>query len=154
MMKTPESILETARERARTQGLPYAGALLPEEAHALLLQHPGAKLVDVRTRAEWEWVGRVPLPNTAFIEWNTWPSGQPNPDFLSSLKSQVNATDVPVLFLCRSGARSHNAAATATTAGYTQAINVLQGFEGDRDQNGRRNSVGGWRAAGLPWIQG
>ena len=154
IMKTPESILETARERALAQGLPYAGALLPEEAHALMQQHPGARLVDVRTRAEWEWVGRVPLPNTIFIEWNSWPGGQPNPDFLSSLKSQVGATDVPILFLCRSGGRSHNAAATATHAGYTQAINVLQGFEGDRDQNGQRNTVGGWRAAGLPWIQG
>ena len=153
-MKTSESILETARQRAQTEGLPYAGALLPEEAHALLLQHPGARLVDVRTRAEWEWVGRAPLPNTAFIEWNNWPSGQPNPDFLSNLKSQVSATDAPVLFLCRSGGRSHNAAAAATHAGYTQAINVLQGFEGDRDQNGQRNTVSGWRAAGLPWIQG
>jgi len=59
----------------------------------------------------------------------------------------------PVLFICRSGARSHNAAMLANQAGY-EAYNVLEGFEGDRDPQGHRNTVGGWRAAGLPWVQG
>jgi rhodanese-related sulfurtransferase len=149
---TSENLLEAAQQRAQSQGLPYAGALLPAEAQALLLKHPEAKLVDVRTRAEWEWVGRV--PNALLIEWNTWPGGQPNPDFLDELKARVPDPETPLLFLCRSGARSHNAAATAARAGYRQAINVLQGFEGDKNEKGQRNSVGGWRAAGLPWIQG
>lgn len=151
-MTITSPLIDTALQRATLQGLPYAGALLPAEAHALLLEHPEAMLVDVRTRAEWEWVGRV--PEALLIEWNTWPGGQPNPDFIHELKSRVSDPDTLLLFLCRSGARSHNAAAAATQAGFTRAINVLQGFEGDKDQHGQRNKVGGWRAAGLPWIQG
>ena len=131
--------------------LPYAGALLPREAGELLSATPGAKLVDVRTRAEWEWVGRV--PGAVMIEWNQWPGGERNPRFLSELRAQVPDASVPVLFICRSGARSHHAAAAAAQAGYSSCFNVLEGFEGDRDGDGHRNTRGGWRVAGLPWTQ-
>ena len=151
-MDTTEQILAQARERAQVQGLPYEGALLPAEAHALLQQNPGALLIDVRTRAEWEWVGRI--PGALLIEWNTWPGGQPNAAFLDQLRAEVPATDTPILFLCRSGARSHNAAGAAARAGYVHSFNVLQGFEGDKNEHDQRNTVGGWRTAGLPWTQG
>jgi rhodanese-related sulfurtransferase len=143
-------ILETAQARAATQGLPYDGALTPAEAHELLGLAPGAKLVDVRTRAEWDWVGRV--PGSVEIEWQTYPGGQPNPGFATQLAQQVDA-EVLTMFLCRSGGRSHAAAAAAKQAGYTAVYNILEGFEGDRDGQGRRNNVGGWRRAGLPWMQ-
>jgi rhodanese-related sulfurtransferase len=132
--------------------LPYAGALLPAEAHALVRQVPGAKLVDVRTKPEWEYVGHP--PEAVMIEWNTYPSGERNPEFLGQLQAEVAKTDAPVMFLCRSGARSHGAAIAATQAGYPNSYNVLEGFEGDKDTNGHRSSVGGWRRAGLPWVQG
>lgn len=132
--------------------LPYAGALLPSEAHALMRENSGAKLVDVRTQAEWEYVGRV--PQSVLIEWNTYPSGQRNSRFLEELQSKIPKTEAPVLFLCRSGARSHHAAMLATQAGYPNSYNILEGFEGDKDANGHRNTVGGWRVAGLPWVQG
>src|SRR3954471_12308521 len=77
-----EAIKRAARERATALKLPYAGALLPKEAHALM--DAGAKLVDVRTKAELEWVGRV--PDALSIEWNTWPGGKPNPDFVPQLE--------------------------------------------------------------------
>ena len=77
----------------------------------------------------------------------------PNPDFLAQLQARAPA-DAPVLFLCRSGARSHDAAIAATAAGYTQCYNVLEGFEGDRDAHGHRGALNGWQAAGLPWQQG
>jgi rhodanese-related sulfurtransferase len=112
---------------------------------------PEAKLVDVRTQAEWDWVGRI--PGALMIEWNTWPSGEMNEEFLSELESQVSKGSTPVLFICRSGARSHGAATLAARAGYASTFNVLEGFEGDKDALGHRSSVGGWRAAGLPWIQ-
>ncbi|NIO39490.1 MAG: rhodanese-like domain-containing protein [Burkholderiales bacterium] len=147
---TISEVLELAQERARAKNLPYVGALLPSEAYALLQQAPGAKLVDVRTRAEWDYVGRV--PGAVQIEWQHYPSGQLNFDFLTDLQAQVDR-EALVMFICRSGARSHAAAAAAAAAGYTQAFNVLEGFEGDKDQHGRRNSVGGWRVAGLPWVQ-
>jgi rhodanese-related sulfurtransferase len=143
-------ILARARERALEAKLPYAGALLPAEAWQLV-QTCDAKLVDVRTRAELEWVGRV--PGSVEIEWNAWPGGVPNPEFLARLSNQV-PKEATALFLCRSGARSHNAAAAAHAAGYAQSYNVLQGFEGDKDAAGHRNTVGGWRVAGLPWAQG
>jgi rhodanese-related sulfurtransferase len=129
--------------------LPYTGALLPQEAQVLMGE--GAKLVDVRTKAELEWVGRV--PDSLAVEWNAWPGGKPNPDFIPELEAQVRK-DMPVMFLCRSGARSHNAAIAAAQAGYGESYNVLEGFEGDKDSEGHRNTSGGWRVAGLPWIQG
>ena len=144
-------IIETAKARALAKRLPYIGALTPSEAYSLLQQVPGAKLVDVRTRAEWDYVGRV--PGAVQIEWQSYPTGQLNPDFMDQLRAQTDP-GAPVMFLCRSGARSHAAASIAADAGYDQAFNVLEGFEGDKDQNGHRNTVGGWRVAGLPWIQG
>lgn len=150
MSKISET-LKIAQQRAKEMSLPYEGALLPAEAHLILQEAPAAKLVDVRTRAEWEWVGFI--PGSVQIEWQTYPGGQANAHFMDALQQQVDKESL-VMFLCRSGARSHAAAATATQSGYLDCYNVLQGFEGDKDVNGHRNTVGGWRAAGLPWKQG
>ena len=144
-------ILSLARQRGEALGLPYAGALTPLEAYELLQLAPGAKLVDVRTRAEWDWVGRV--SGAVEIEWNQYPGGVRNPNFLAELKRRVDP-EAMVMFLCRSGVRSDGAARLATEAGYNACFNILEGFEGDKDANGHRNTVGGWRKAGLPWIQG
>jgi len=146
-----QDILSRAKQRAEAMKLPYAGALLPREAKALLEHIPAAKLVDVRTQAEWEYVGHV--PESVLVEWNTYPGGQRNHRFLEHLHAQVAKNAAPIMFLCRSGVRSHHAAAAATEAGYTDSYNILEGFEGDRDAQGHRNSVGGWRFAGLPWVQ-
>jgi rhodanese-related sulfurtransferase len=149
-MKTSEEILAVARERARTMNLPYAGALLPTEAYSLMQDLPDAELVDIRTAAELEWVGKV--PGSTLIEWNVWPGGARNPNFVAELERAVQK-DATVLFLCRSGGRSNSAAAAAAQAGYGKAYNILEGFEGDKDASGQRNKLGGWRAAGLPWNQ-
>jgi rhodanese-related sulfurtransferase len=151
-METLKQILERAHARALELGVPYAGALTPQEAATLLQSEPGAKLVDVRTRAEWEWVGRI--PDTVLIEWNGWPGGARNGAFERELLARVPDKVHPVLFLCRSGGRSHHAAAAAAQLGYTLAFNVLEGFEGDKDASGHRGTVGGWKFAGLPWMQG
>ena len=141
-------LLNLARDRAEKLGLSYAGALTPREAFEAWQLAPGARLVDVRTRAEWDWVGRV--PDAVEIEWTGYPGGQANPDFLTQLKRQVDPESL-LLFLCRSGVRSHKAASLAQEAGFTACYNVLEGFEGDIDANGQRGRVGGWRFAGLPW---
>ena len=143
-----DAIKQLARERARNLKLPYAGALLPSEAHAL--KQAGAKLVDVRTEPELQYVGSV--PGSEVIEWNAYPDGQRNPDFLTQLAATVRK-DEPVMFLCRSGVRSHHAAIAATQAGWQEAYNVLEGFEGDKDAAGHRNAAGGWKLARLPWVQ-
>ena len=150
-METLEQILERARTRAERMSLPYAGALTPRETFVLLEADPKTKLVDVRTRAEWEWVGRV--PSAVLIEWNIWPGGTRNPEFDRELLAKVPDKDHPVLFICRSGGRSHHAATLAKKLGYARAFNVLEGFEGDKDAQGRRGTVGGWKVAGLPWSQ-
>ena len=141
-------ILELARQRGTAAALPYAGALTPKEACALWHEAPGARLVDVRTRAEWVWVGRI--PDAVEIEWQGWPDGQTHVNFLAQLRQQVDH-EALVLFICRSGIRSHHAAALATANGWTNCYNVLEGFEGDKDANGQRGKTGGWRLAGLPW---
>jgi rhodanese-related sulfurtransferase len=148
-MMANDDILKKAHQRARQMGLPYEGALLPAEAYELLRQ-TGARLVDIRSRAELDFVGRI--PGSVEIEWKSYPGMLPNPNFIQQLKQQV-PPDAIVMFVCRSGGRSHETATVATQAGYSDAYNVLEGFEGDRDASGHRSSVGGWRAAGLPWVQ-
>ena len=142
-------LLNLARTRACELKLPYAGALTPKEAHEIWQLAPGAKIVDVRTRAEWDWVGRI--PGAEEIEWLHYPTNQPNSHFLAQLKQQVDP-EALVMFICRSGARSHNAACLASQAGYYECYNVLEGFEGDKDAHGQRGKTGGWRHSGLPWI--
>ena len=144
-------LLRLAHQRAQDMDLPYAGALTPAEAYEVWQLAPGAKLVDVRTRAEWDWVGRV--PGAVEIEWLTYPGNQPNLQFMATLKREVDAESL-VMFLCRSGGRSDMAARAATAAGHSDCYNVLEGFEGDKDAHEQRNHIGGWRHAGLPWKQG
>jgi rhodanese-related sulfurtransferase len=147
-MSDVQKIKQLAAERGRKLGLQYAGALTPAEAHALM--QAGAKLVDVRTKPELLYVGKV--PGALAVEWQTYPGSRENPEFLGELAAAV-PKDQPVMFLCRSGVRSHSAADAATRAGWRECYNVLEGFEGDKDGAQHRSSVGGWRKAGLPWTQ-
>ena len=144
----PETILSRAAVRAREQGLPYAGLVTPVEAYALMLAKV-ATLVDVRTRFEHEYVGRV--PDTPLIEWKTLGASGPNPHFVEQFDALPDKRE-NVLFLCRSGVRSHAAAVAVTAAGHAHAFNILEGFEGDLDADGHRGATG-WRHAGLPWVQ-
>lgn len=150
-MGTISEILQVAQQRAKELNLPYEGALTPREAYEILQSAPGARLVDVRTRAECDWVGRV--PGAAEIEWASYPGMQRNPNFMAQLEQSVDKESL-VLFLCRTGQRSHAAAALATEAGYADCYNILEGFEGDKNTAGQRRDTNGWCAAGLPWQQG
>jgi rhodanese-related sulfurtransferase len=136
--------------------MPYAGDLTSSQAYELLTEDPDAVLVDVRTRAEWTYVGLPDLSElgkqVVKVEWQRYPDGAPNGVFLDELAAAGVEPEAPVLFLCRSGARSGAAAEAATRAGYTRAYNVADGFEGPLDGRGHRG-VSGWRAAGLPWRQ-
>ena len=144
------AILQAAQQRAKDLNLPYEGALFPDEAYEILQSAPGAKLVDVRCRAELDWVGRI--PDAVEIEWMTYPGMKLNPNFIAALDQQVDK-EALVLFICRSGVRSSSAATASTQAGYRDSYNVLIGFEGDKDAYGHRNTADSWRATGLPWIQ-
>lgn len=132
-------ILERAEQRGRAKGLDYAGEVTPAEAWRL---HEGgvARIVDVRTRPEYEFVGRV--PGTPLIEWRRYGDAEPNPTFLAELATEAGAEE-PILFICRSAVRSHHAAELATRAGFRRVFNVLEGFEGDRDASQQRGNLGG-----------
>ena len=144
-------VIERIKTRAIEAGLPYFGASTPIETQFIQLNASSAFIVDVRTRAEWIYVGSV--PGSVQIEWQSFPTGEVNSSFLDQLQQNV-PDDAYVLFLCRSGARSHAAASLASNAGFSKAINVIDGFEGDKDTSGHRGKTSGWKFSGLPWIQG
>ena len=144
-----EQILARAASRGQTASLTYAGEVTPQEAHLLFSAH-GAKIIDVRSRFENQYIGRI--PGTPLVPWKHWPSGETNADFLTELQARCETSDI-ILFLCRSGIRSHATAEVAAAAGFKLAFNILEGFEGDLDQHRQRGNIGGWRKAGLPWIQ-
>ncbi|WP_333889985.1 rhodanese-like domain-containing protein [Mycolicibacterium gadium] len=134
----------------------YAGDITPEEAWKLLVDDPEAVLVDCRTEAEWRFVGVADLSSldreAVYVEWNS-SDGKHNDDFVDDLKTAgVTPGDRPVVFLCRSGNRSIGAAQAATAAGIAPSYNILDGFEGDLDENKHRGRTG-WKAVGLPWRQ-
>jgi rhodanese-related sulfurtransferase len=138
------------------QNRPYAGDITPEQAWKLLSENPEAVLVDVRTDAEWRFVGVPDLASlgreVVYIEWNA-ADGKRNDNFVGDLLEHVPVRDDrPVVFLCRSGNRSIGAAEAATEAGISPSYNVIDGFEGQLDGDSHRGGRG-WRAIGLPWTQ-
>jgi rhodanese-related sulfurtransferase len=152
---TVQEMLARAVARGASASHPYAGAVTPTEAHALV-EAGVALMIDVRYAFEREYVGRVDLASADLhVPWrlHNGTSSALNPDFIAQLKQAVTQFDKPLLMLCRSGIRSRHAAKAATEAGYTQAFDILEGFEGDLDTERHRGNVGGWRNAGLPWIQ-
>lgn len=133
---------------------PYAFAALPDKA----------VIVDVRTIAEWNFVGLPALSADQLVvcEWQRYPDMQLNPEFTANVteavleRSSANTPDEApeVYFLCRSGARSRSAAIAMTQAGFPKCFNIINGFEGDPDADGHRGTVNGWKVDGLPWRQG
>ena len=142
-----DEILQTAKARAAQHSLPYAGALTPYEAFDLLQADKNTLLVDVRSRAELDLVGRV--PQATHIEWAFYPGMVANPDFAVQLQAAVGK-DKTIVFMCRTGGRSHNAAVVAQGLGY-KAYNMLEGFEGEANAEKQRTLINGWKHAGLPW---
>ena len=139
----------------------YAGDLELKSAWEMLAGDPKAQLVDVRSVAEWTFVGLPDLSSLGRephrIEWQSYPGMQLNENFAADATERLEAAgagpQTPVLFLCRSGARSRAAAVAMTHAGFRKAYNIAGGFEGDLDQQRHRGKVSGWKAAGLPWRQ-
>ncbi len=150
LKKSVSELLEEAKRRALSLSLPYQGALFPSEVVTLVDAGLELIIIDVRTKAELVFVGHV--PGSIHIEWQFFPSGQINPDFIDLMKKSI-AVEKHVVFMCRSGARSHEAAIFAHSEGYIQVFNMAEGFEGDLDSQGHRNGTNGWRHARLPWRQ-
>jgi rhodanese-related sulfurtransferase len=139
----------------------YAGDISAKQAWDELAKSPQAALVDVRTAAEWAYVG-VPViaalgKQTVLVEWDEFPSGELVPDFIGRLRAELDklgvGKDAPLYFICRSGNRSRQAAIQATVAGYANSYNVTGGFEGRLDGERHRGTAESWKGAGLPWVQ-
>lgn len=130
----------------------------PRQVWEALMSNPSAVLCDVRTSAEWSFVGLPDLSQTGkqpvLVQWQAYPAMQLNPHFVEALTAAHVEPEQHVYFICRSGARSMAAAQAAKAAGYKHVYNVKDGFEGPADPRGHRGLVAGWKADGLPWRQG
>lgn len=133
----------------------YAGDLPPREAWRRLEAEADAVLIDVRTEAEWRYVGLPKVDELGrsllLVEWQR-ASGEPNPRFIDELKARGLSPEASVFLLCRSGVRSRSAATALTQAGFRRCFNIADGFEGPLGTDGRR-TVSGWKIEGLPWRQ-
>ena len=136
----------------------YAGDVTSQEAWEILRAESAATLIDVRTDAEWSYVG---LPNLSsldkkplLVSWQMFPTMAINQTFIDEVERRIVNKDTPILLLCRSGARSKSAAQALTARGYRACFNILDGFEGPPDGARHRGAVVGWKASGLPWRQG
>ena len=134
-----------------------AGDLAPKQTWEMLAENPKARLVDVRTDAEFAYVGNPDLSGLGKevirVYWQVFPDMDVNPDFVDQVAAGGIGKDAPLLFICRSGGRSRYAAKAMTAAGYTQCFNVAGGFEGDPDEYDHRGTTNGWKTDGLPWKQ-
>ncbi len=139
----------------------YGGDVSPNECWEMLQAEKSSVLVDVRTRAEWAFVGTPVLTdgNAMFmpLEWQAYPTMEVDPEFVQKLVSGLEnrglGKDTKICFLCRSGVRSLAAANAVAAVGYANTFNVTGGFEGDADENGHRGNRNGWKFDGLPWRQ-
>lgn len=131
----------------------YRGDIPPQEAFDRLKKNPNAVLIDVRTQPEWTFVGLPQVDRLMRVSWQVYPLMEVNGNFVSDVKAMGLSNDTEIICICRSGARSASAATALTKAGFSNCWNVAQGFEGDKNVDGRRGATNGWKAAGLPWAQ-
>ena len=137
----------------------YAGDVTAQSAWEILQSNPGSVLVDVRTEVEWKLIGQPDLSSInkepLYLQWVSMTGV--NKNFIAELKQQLEErstpNDSPIYFMCQSGGRSKIAAMQCAELGYTASYNIAEGFEGDLDEHNHRNSLSGWKVAGLPWVQ-
>lgn len=129
----------------------------PSDTWEALQRNPRARMVDVRTDAEWNFVGVPDLTRSgkplALVPWQIYPTMAQNADFVEDLRQAGLTPDHHIYFICRSGVRSLHAAIAARSAGFPHVYNVADGFEGPPDADGHRGQTAGWKAVGLPWHQ-
>ena len=142
----------------QVHGAGYAGDVDVVAAWEGIKGVTNSMLVDVRTQAEWNFVGVPDLSSVekqpVLVEWQVFPAMEVNGFFVEAVAEAIPDKSAPIYFLCRSGARSKSAAMAMTQAGYAECYNISQGFEGPHDSERRRGSTDGWKARGLPWVQG
>ncbi len=133
--------------------LVYKDDITPLEAMEKLRSSPDAVLLDVRTLPEWKYVGVPAVEPLLAVEWQFFPDDAPNPLFIMQVEQAGVPKSAEILVICRSGVRSIDAAKALAAAGFKKTYNVTEGFEGDKNAEGHRSSIGGWKFHGLPWRQ-
>ena len=134
-------------------------ALGPVQAWEFISNNPRAVLIDVRSSMEFLFVGHA--EGSVHVPWIDAPDWTVNPDFVTEVRKVLlggiglgeHGDDAPVLLICRSGKRSHEAGNLLIKNGFTEVYNVAEGFEGELDDDHHRSTLGGWRFHGLPWVQ-
>ncbi|MBN8531773.1 MAG: rhodanese-like domain-containing protein [Alphaproteobacteria bacterium] len=151
-----DAVRDVARDRVGNDA-GYAGDVTASEAWTLLKETPDAVLIDVRTPPEWAFTGVPDLrelkKDLVTISWRSFPTYEVNPQFMAHLAEVAPSKNAPLVFLCRTGGRSLDAARAATAAGYAICFNVLDGFEGPMNEFEQRGGTAGWKAEGIPWRQ-
>ncbi|MCA0434380.1 MAG: rhodanese-like domain-containing protein [Proteobacteria bacterium] len=131
----------------------YKGDVRPPEAHEQLKKNPNAVLIDVRTQPEWTFVGVPQVDRLLRLSWQVYPQMEVNARFVEEVEAMSLPKDTEIYCICRSGARSASAATALARAGYSNCWNIAEGFEGDKDPQGHRAHMNGWKFHGLPWVQ-
>lgn len=131
----------------------HNGDITPAESYQRLKNNPNAVLIDVRTQPEWTFVGVPLVDRLVRLAWQVFPVMQVNERFVEEVAAMGLPKDGEILCICRSGARSASAANALTDAGFSNCWNVASGFEGDKDADGHRGKINGWKASNLPWVQ-
>jgi rhodanese-related sulfurtransferase len=159
---TSAGFAKSCRKEDFALSRPYEGDMSVRDVWAQLEGNRDAFLIDVRTRAEWAFVGVPLVPAGAreplFAEWQSYPTMAMDPSFADAVEAAIlgaggSKESSRLFFLCRSGARSQGSAAALTAAGFAHCFNIESGFEGPPDADGHRGQVAGWKADGLPWAQ-
>jgi rhodanese-related sulfurtransferase len=132
----------------------YKGNLTPLETMEKLESNSDSVLLDVRTEPEWTFVGLPAVRNLLRVSWKIYPTMEENKDFVQIISNSGIKKSDEICVICRSGVRSVAAAIALTNAGFENCYNVTEGFEGDKDEEGHRSSVSGWKKRGLAWTQG
>jgi rhodanese-related sulfurtransferase len=150
-----QDLAEIALKR-KNSASPYAGEVFAKEAFDYMQNQP-SYLLDVRTKAEWQFSGLADLKQVSAkllcVEWLNYPDFVANPNFVQYVNNEIEAKDAVIFCLCKTGGRSHQAANKLTELGYANCFNITHGFEGDHNEAGQRGKVNGWKAEGLPWKQ-
>jgi rhodanese-related sulfurtransferase len=131
----------------------YRGDVAPKDAFERLQKNASAVLIDVRTQPEWTFVGVPQVDRLMRVSWQVYPQMDVNGNFAAEVKAMGLGVDTEIFCICRSGARSASAATALSVAGFTNCWNVAEGFEGDKNVQGRRGATNGWKAHNLPWAQ-
>jgi rhodanese-related sulfurtransferase len=145
--------LQFAGANSQGNAIMYKADVNPQQAYDALSGNEKAVLIDVRTNAEWAFVGVPAVERLLTLSWQNFPAMQVNEQFVNAVREAGIAEDADIYCICRSGARSAAAATALTQAGFANCYNVAEGFEGDLDAERHRGRENGWKARGLPWMQ-